>query len=152
MGRGVFTMGEGTLTFIIPDEAYLPDDTEDFDLCQIYFEDAVGVILCALPDSYEDVWCNGRGRGIWESRHTRVIARNGFVNIGLTEWGDNDLYVSFFPRDDDDRFDWGINPLAHTALQSAHDKVRDRLGQVYPLRIRTSAWTTGPMTTYPTAV
>ncbi len=142
MGKGVFTMGEGTLTFIIPFDAYLPDDTEDFDICQIYFEDAVGVILCALPDSYEDLWCRGRAGGIWEDRHTLIIARNGFVNVGLTEWECNDLYVSFFPRDDDDRYDWGINPLAYTALQSAHDKTSDRLGEIYPLRIRTSGYTT----------
>ena len=145
MGRGVFCMPEPSRTVIIPFDHYLPDDLTDADLCWIYFEDAVGTILGALPRSYEDCWIDGRAGGIWDGRYTRIIARNGFVNVGLTEWECNDLFVSFYPRDNDDRYEDGINPLAYHAYESAYHHTIAGLQRFYELRVRTSGYTTAPL-------
>ena len=142
MGVGVFTKGEGSLTFIIPFDEYVPDEDREqifdgnHDLHRIRFEETYDTIMSTLPDSFEP-------EDEWDGRYTKIIARNGFVNVGLTEWECNDLYISFWPRDDDDRYDWGINPLAYKAIVSAHDKCRARLGELFSLRIRTSSYTTG---------
>ena len=147
MGVGVFTHSEDSLDFMIPFDAYMSEEAMaeswegDPDLARMEFENAVTEILASLPDSFEDV----QDRRIWDGRHTRIIAENGFVRVGLTEWECNDLFVSFIPRDDDERFDWGINPLAYAARDSAHDKAARRLSRIWDLRVRTSGYTTAPL-------
>jgi hypothetical protein len=145
MGRGVFSKGPDSLTFIIDHDQYMPDELTDHDLARMYFDDMVHTILGALPRSYDPCLHDN----IWDDRYTRIIARNGFVNVGLTEWECNDLFVSFWPRDDrydDCHFEYNINPLAYHAYESAHHRTAAALQRAgFDLRVRTSGYTTAPM-------
>ena len=72
----------------------------------------------------------------WEERDVQVIARNRHFNIGLAEDDCGGAHVLFSADQD--------NPLAMANLERASQAFFDRLEKLFPLRVATSAWTSGP--------
>ena len=138
MGAGNFTLANAETVYI--DHDYVMGDTEeeqlDMDLVQFRYEDMVEEIVQLLPDSFSVV------RNRWYEGGC-IIAENSFYTVVLTGW--HTYYaLSVVLNDDDDRYDWGINPLAAHHHAGVANRFFDKVHDIYPLRVPTSAWTSGP--------
>ena len=131
MGVGNFYLDNAETVYIYIDEVY-PDDEYD----EFYYEDMVETLLGFLPASFSQVENEWHEKG-------RVIAENGFFKIVVTSW-EHYFALSVVIIDNDDRYDWGINPLAAHQLPKVAKSLFDKVNTCYSLRIRCSAWTSGP--------
>jgi hypothetical protein len=137
MGAGNFTLANAETVYI--DDMHVLGETEeeqmDQDLINLNYEDMVDNILALLPDSFSPVkneWYEGGC----------IIAENNFYTVVITGW------VSYYAlsvvlKDNDDRYDWGINPLAAHHHSGIATRFFDKVHDIYPLRVPTSAWTSG---------
>jgi len=138
MGAGNFTLANAETVYV--DDVYVIGETEeeqmDQDSINWKYEDMVETILEQLPDSFSAVkneWYEGGS----------IIAENNFYTVVVTGW-QGYYALSVVLKDNDNRYDWGINPLAaHHHAGVAH-RFFDKVHDIYPLRVPTSAWTSGP--------
>lgn len=136
MGAGNFSLANAESVYI--DDSQLFGDTDeelDHDLFNINYDEVIDTLRTCLPTSFSNV------EGEWHEGG-RVIAESSFYKIVVTGWV-NYLAVSVLLQDNDDRYDWGINPLAAHHHYDVSIKFFDKIHELYPLRVATSAWTSG---------
>lgn len=137
MGAGNFTLANAETVYI--DNLHIFDDFNggelDHDLINENYEDMVANILGLLPDSFSPVvneWYEGGC----------IIAENNFYTVVITGWVGY-YALSVVLKDNDDRYDCGINPLAAHHHSGIATRFFDKVHDIYPLRVPTSAWTSG---------
>ena len=130
MGKGIWYRRDNRRHVIIDSGSFRADWTEetqgDWECDWECMEDDV---RSCLSDSF---WtCSD-----WEGRDVHVIARNRHFSVALSEDDCGGAHVLFSADDD--------NPLAMANLDRAAEAFFDRLEKLFPLRVATSAWTSGP--------
>ncbi|MCA3573120.1 MAG: hypothetical protein IOC86_04335 [Aestuariivirga sp.] len=107
------------------------DDSEDGDLREYAWQDLTAdVLACAAKTFWKSSDWQGEGR-----RDISGVARNWHFEIGLSDDGGR-VHVLFAADPD--------NALAMANLTRASEAFFDRLARMHPLRVATSAWTSGP--------
>ena len=137
MGVGNFTLANAETVYIddLHVHGYYNGGELDIDQTNLDYENLEETLVSLLPNSFYKVENESYGGG-------SIIAENNFYSIVLTHWVGY-YALSVVIRDNDVRYDWGINPLA------AHHHARlalrffDKIHEIYPLRVPTSAWTSG---------
>lgn len=137
MGAGNFTLANAETVYI--DDLHVHGDYNggdlDLDLINENYENLEDTLVELLPDSFsrvENGWYEGGC----------IIAENNFYNVVLTHWVGY-YALSVVLKDNDDCYDWGINPLAAHHHSGVATKYFDKVHDTYPLRVPTSAWTSG---------
>jgi len=79
----------------------------------------------------------------WRSGRTSclILAENGFYQIWSHEDGHGHVFLSYGLRED---LDQALEPLARHHLSQRSAKFFDRVGELKPLRVATSPWTSAP--------
>jgi hypothetical protein len=116
--------------------------TEPFDSCEdegdssILFEDLLADMEEALVNTTFHLPDNA-----WRGRDGRIVARNGFYEIWVVDDAYGHVFVSYGLRGDIDR---PQEALARAHLYRRANAFFDRLAELHPLRVATSAWTSAP--------
>jgi len=143
MGCGVFTMPDAD-TVIIDHTAVYGDWDQTQPYGYQYLEDEMDVIVYynafvaevrhELPASWSAV------EHRWRDRDSKVIAENRFYQLCLTDWED-DFYLSVALQRGFNTAS-GYHPLAQYHQSRVSGTLFIRLAERYPLRVRTSGYTT----------
>lgn len=125
MGVGNYAINNGKTVQIDHSQLY-GDFTEDgFELIQhefdyqLYFNEFLTDINGLIPDAYE---------AVDEYNHresSRIIAENNFYTIEVKDW-EGYVAISLVLKDEDERYEAGIHPLAEYHLES---RVSDNIGR-----------------------
>jgi len=107
------------------------DDSEDGDLREYAWQDLKADVLACAAKTF---WPCGKWQGEG-SRDILGVARNRHFEIGLSDDGRR-VHVLFAADPD--------NGLAMANLARASEAFFDRLAEMHPLHVATSAWTSGP--------
>ena len=135
MGEGLYWSRDGRTAYAEPYDDDL--DPEDDDVWTWAYHDLVATVRASLSSAWSPV------EREWRERSSRIVARNGLHEVWLTGDSYNRVHVTFGVRQDLDEAD----ALARHSLDARAETFFDTLCQVYPLRVRTSAWTSAPRET-----
>ena len=135
MGEGLYWSRDGRTVYVEPYDDDL--DPADLDLWAWAYDDLVGAVRASLSPAWSPVDRD------WRERTSRVVARNGLHEVWLTGDSYDRVHVTFGVRQDLD----GAHALAWHSLDVRAETFFDALAQVYPLHVRTSAWTSAPRQT-----
>lgn len=129
MGKGIWYRRDNRRHVIIDSGSFRADWTEETQGdWESGWEDMEEDVRSCLSDSF---WtCSD-----WEGRDVHVIARNRHFSVALSEDDCGGAHVLFSADDD---------PLAMANLDRAAEAFFNRLEKLFPLRVATSAWTSGP--------
>lgn len=140
MGKGVFELSGGRTVHISGLDLYSGISPADEDLNYLAYKKVEETVLQCLPSSFVPEGPNS----FLKDDEGREIAYNGFFEVTLTEW-DYDVYIGIRPRQDvDERYDFGINPLALSQLDKVATAFFDALSAYYDLQVKTGAYTSTP--------
>ena len=128
MGEGLYHSRDGRTAYAEPYEGL---DPEDHDLCGFAYDDLVATIRAQLTATW---WQVDRE---WRDRSSRIIARNRLHEIWLTGDSYARIHITFGVRDDL----YETDALARSLVNDRAELFFDRLQMTYPLRVRTSPWT-----------
>ena len=143
MGCGVFTMPDAD-TVIINHTAvygdwdqihpygyqYIEDETDFI----FYYQTFIAQVRDCLPASWYAV------EQRWRDHYSKIIAENQFYQLCLTDWED-DFYLSVALQRGFETAS-GYHSLAEYHQSRVSGKLFIRLAENYPLRVRTSGYTT----------
>lgn len=132
MGEGLYWSGDGRTAYAKPYDDDL--DPEDVDLRDWAYDDLVATVRASLSTTW---WPVERP---WRDRSSRIVAQGGLHEIWLTDDSYARVHVTFGVRQDLDE----TEALAWHSLDGRAEAFFDALGQIYPLRVRTTAWTSAP--------
>ena len=135
MGEGLYWNSCGRTAYAEPCDDDL--DPEDVDLWEWAYGDLVATIRASLSAAW---WPVSNG---WRDRSSRIVARNGLHEVWLTGDSYNRVHVTFGVREYLDE----TEALARHSLDDRAGAFFDALQGVYPLRVRTTAWTSAPRET-----
>ena len=135
MGEGLYWSREGRTAYVEPYDDDL--DPEDVDLRTWAYDDLVATVRASVSSAW---WPVERE---WRERSSRVVARNGLHEIWLTGDSYDRIHVTFGVRADLDE----TEALARHGLEDRAEAFFDALQESYPLRVRTTAWTSAPRET-----
>jgi len=130
MGKGIWYRRDNRRHVIIDSGSFRADWTEETQGdWERDWEDMEEDVRSCLPGTF---WtCSD-----WEGRDVQVIARNRHFSVALSEDDCGGAHVLFAADAD--------NPLAMANLDRAAEAFFNRLEKLFPLRVATSAWTSGP--------
>ncbi len=128
MGEGLYRSNDGRTAYAEP---YDDLDLADPDLWGMAYDDLVATIQSVLSDAWGPV------EREWRGNKDRIVARNNLHEIWLTGDSYDRVHVTFGVRADLD----GTDGLARSLVDDRAEAFFDRLQMTYPLRVRTSAWT-----------
>ncbi|HMX98812.1 MAG TPA: hypothetical protein PKC44_03410 [Agitococcus sp.] len=114
-------------------ENYWLEEDYEFD-SKFLFEDLIYHIREALPSSFHDT------ARCWLDRERQIIAESGMFRVSIVDW---DIYFSLNIEIIDDI---QIASLAKYHLNKTANRIFDKLNQIYDLRVRDTAWTSGKRT------
>lgn len=128
MGEGLYRSDDGRTAYAEPYEGL---DLAHPDLWGMAYDDLVATIRGLLSDVWEPV------EREWRGRNDRIVARNRLHEIWLTGDSYDRIHVTYGARQHLDATDG----LARSLVDDRAEAFFDRLQMSYPLRVRTSAWT-----------
>lgn len=135
MGEGLYWSRDGRTAYAEPYDDDL--DPEDVDLSKWAYNDLVATVRASLSTAW---WPVERE---WRDNSSRIVARNGLHEVWLTGDSYNRVHVTFGVRQTLDE----TEALAWHSLDARAEAFFDALQKAYPLRVRTSAWTSAPRET-----
>lgn len=134
MGAGNFQINDAETVYVDDSQIFFQNEDGDLEYDDFYYEDLVSNVLEALPKSYTRV----------DKRFDRdpgkVIAENGLYDVVLTGW-EGYYAVSVIAKESSD---YNIYSLAMSHFETRTKQIFDKLSECYELRVRASAWTSGP--------
>ncbi|MDO5757319.1 MAG: hypothetical protein Q4P24_07360 [Rhodobacterales bacterium] len=128
MGEGLYHSRDGRTAYAEPFKGL---DPEDRDLLDWAYDDLVATIRAQLTATWEPV------ERAWRDRSSRIIARNRLHEIWLTGDSYGRIHITFGVRSDL----YETDALARSLVDDRAEVFFDRLQMSYPLRVRTSPWT-----------
>ncbi|PZX14240.1 hypothetical protein LX81_03039 [Palleronia aestuarii] len=134
MGEGLYWSRDGRTAYAEPFEDL---DPQDGCLWRDAWDDLVLAIRSNLGSTWHPVGGDFRGHG------ENIVARNGLHEVWLYEDSYARVHVTFGVRADLDVTD----ALARSLIDDRAEAFFDALQRTYPLRVRTSAWTSAPRET-----
>jgi hypothetical protein len=136
MGIGNYYLNSAESVYIAKEEVYGEDfhdeGFDDFIHSPFFYEDLICHIIEALPKCFRQI-----PKRYWLDRERLVIAESGLYRVSVVDW---DSYFSINIEVIDDT---AASSLAKYHLDRTSSRIFDELSQIYCLRIRTSAWTSG---------
>jgi hypothetical protein len=137
MGEGLYHDPDGVTAYAEPYEHAAPDDhDDDDDDWGFVWEDFITHVLAVLPASWSPLaWA-------WKNR-ARILARNGLHVLTVFEDSYNRAHLTIAVRAD---LEASREALAKAQLRAASARFFDALHLTYPLRVRTSPWTSAAYT------
>jgi hypothetical protein len=130
MGEGLYWDPDGVTVYAEPYEHAAPCD-EDADAWAFVWDDFLQDVLSILPASWSAV--------AWAWKHkARILAMNGLHVLTVYEDSYNRAHLTIAVRTD---LDPPREALAKAQVATAARRFFDRLHRSYPLRVRTSPWT-----------
>ena len=131
MGAGLYHDPEGITVYAEPFDHIAVDD-----------EDAQGAVDDTFEIFMEEIFENLSGSWFevdrWRNRVAHVVAANGLFELSLHQDDYCRVHLTVSPRTD---LDPRLEGLAKGRLHSVAHAFFGRIGKAYPLRVRTSAWT-----------
>ena len=129
MGEGLYCHPGGKTAFV---DLYDGLGPEDIDAARIAYDDLVADIRGCLSGAWWPV------EDQWRGRSGRVVARNSLHEVWLTEDSYGRVHVTFGIRHG---LEEHVESLAGYWTEVRAPVFFDRLQGLYPLRVRTGAWT-----------
>jgi hypothetical protein len=135
MGEGLYCDPDGVTAYAEPYEHAAPYDHDDDDWGFVW-DDFVTHVLALLPASWSRVAWAWKGRA-------RILARNGLHVLTVFEDSYNRAHLTIAVRCD---LDASREALGKAQLRATSGRFFDALHRTYPLRVRTSPWTSAAYT------
>ncbi|SEA87458.1 hypothetical protein [Rubrimonas cliftonensis] len=130
MGEGLYCDPGGLTVYAEPFED--GDLLDPDDRCEIWRDFEDDVLSCLTPSWHScDRWRN----------RANVVAANRLHELTLHEDSYGRAHVTIAVRED---LEPGLAALAQAALATRAETIFGRLGKLWPLHVRTSAWTSRP--------
>lgn len=128
MGEGLYSSNDGCTAYAEPYDGL---DFGDTDILGSAYDELVATIRNLLSDAW---WPVDRE---WRDRKDRIVARNDLHEIWLTGDSYDRIHITFGVRRHLD----GTEALARHLMSERAETFFDRLQMTYPLRVRTTPWT-----------
>lgn len=142
MGTGNYWHADGETVILDLYDGIFEQADEDADLASILMRETFDDFQADLAGVLAGTTFRMDGKS-WrrDSRNCLILAENGLYQI----WSHEDSYGNFFlTYGISERVDDAMEPVARHHLETRAAAVFDRLEELHPLRVATSAWTSGP--------
>lgn len=133
MGVGNFFITGAETAYV--DHDLVRDCEDEFD--DFGFDDLVANIISILPKTFEPTT-----KKTHHDDGGLLIAESGFYDVTVVDW-ETYYAVNVIPKEAYWSEPWDVNPLAVYHLPRVSASIFDKLHEMYPLRIRCCAWTSG---------